>query len=56
MLFVTLNGQFLQMLGSDTRAMGRFLDVVWVVLSVAQSIGYLTYLILSLMLSFVTNN
>ena len=33
-LCVTLNGQFFQTLGSDNRAMGRALDVLWCDLSV----------------------
>ena len=39
----TLNGQFFQMMGSDTTAMGRFVDVVGG-FSVSQSIGYVSYL------------
>ena len=33
----TLNGQRFRMLGSDTRVMGRFLDVVWYDFSVEGS-------------------
>ena len=33
----TLNGQRFRMLGSDTRAMGRFLDVEWYDFSVERS-------------------
>ena len=40
----TLNGQFFQMIGSDTRATGRFVDVVREGFSVSQSIGYVSYL------------
>ena len=41
----TLNGQFFQIMGSDTNiSMGRFVDVVRGV-SVTQSIGYVSYLI-----------
>ena len=38
---VTLNAQFFQMFGADSRAMGRFLDVVCYGLSVAKGVGLL---------------
>ena len=41
----TLNGKFFQMMGSDTRAMGRFVDVVRGNFSVSKSIGYVSYLV-----------
>ena len=37
----TINGQFFQMMGSYTRAMGRFVDAVRGG-SVSQSIGYVS--------------
>ena len=40
MLCVTHYCQFFGMLGADTRAMGRVLDVVWYDLSVTQNIEY----------------
>ena len=39
-LCVTLNGQFFQMLGSYTRAIVRFFDVVREVMSVTKSTGF----------------
>ena len=41
---VKLNGQFFQMLGPDTRAMGRFCMLRGDDLSVAESAGFSTYL------------
>ena len=40
---VTLNGQFFQMMGSGTKAMGRFVDVMFL-FSDAENIGYVSYL------------
>ena len=40
---VTLDGSFFWMLRSDTRAMGRVLDVVWYDLSVTKAKGSVTY-------------
>ena len=40
-LFVTKHRHVLQMLSSDTRATGRFVDVVWYDLSVTFTMGRL---------------
>ena len=37
---VTLDAPFVCMLKSDTRSIGRFLDVVWVVLALHASFGW----------------
>ena len=38
-LCVTLNGQFFHILGSDTRLMCRFSDLVWADLSLTKGVG-----------------